>query len=255
MNLKELAKPFPASDIEWRVGRAGVTNGKVWAMVLAYINARAVMDRLDEVCEPQNWKDRYWSQDKANMCGLSIKVGEEWVEKIDGAEATDIEPVKGGISGAFKRAAVKWRIGRYLYDLEEGFARIVEKGTPGAHYAKVKGQDGKDVHYYWLPPELPDWALPEASEGPKDSAPKAKPASKPSPVQSNDPGEFKIPFGKFEGMLIKNIDMSYVKNDYDYLANRKNLSGNGLKYFNALETFLKEKGEFDMPLSSQEIPY
>lgn len=103
----------------------------------------------------------------------------------------------------------------------------------------------------------------DASTSSRGAKPASKPAAKPSfpdqtpstAAQSNSPGDFKIPFGKFEGMLIKNIDMSYVKNDYDYLANRKNLSGNGLKYFNALEAFLKEKGEFDMPLSSQEIPF
>lgn len=157
MNFKDLRKPLPAKDIDWRIGRSGVSDGRVWATVLAYLNARSVMDLLDEVCGPGNWKDRYWREGNAVMCGLSIKVGDEWVEKVDAAEETDIEAVKGGVSGAFKRAAVKWGIGRYLYDLTEGRPRIVDKGTDGAKYAKTK----EGQIFYWLPPQLPDWALPE----------------------------------------------------------------------------------------------
>lgn len=41
----------------------------------------------------------------------------EWLEKTDGAENTDYEPVKGGLSDAMKRAASQWGIGRYLYKL------------------------------------------------------------------------------------------------------------------------------------------
>jgi hypothetical protein len=157
MNLKELAKPFPEKDIEWRLARCGEANGKIWGMCLAYMNARAVMDRLDDVVGPEKWRDRYWREDKAVMCGISIKVGDEWIEKIDGAEETDIEAVKGGLSGAMKRAAVKWGIGRYLYNLEEGFAQILDKRQPGCHQGKTK--EGKT--FFWLPPKLPDWALPE----------------------------------------------------------------------------------------------
>lgn len=41
----------------------------------------------------------------------------EWVTKADGAGDSDVEAEKGAISDALKRAAVKWGIGRYLYDL------------------------------------------------------------------------------------------------------------------------------------------
>lgn len=53
----------------------------------------------------------------SQLCELSIYFEErhEWVSKVDGAENTDIETVKGGISDSFKRAAVQWGIGRYLY--------------------------------------------------------------------------------------------------------------------------------------------
>lgn len=155
-NLKDLGKPFPEKDIEWRVGRSGKGNNGPWATCLAYLNARAVMDRLDEVVGPGAWRDRYWKEGNAVMCALAVKVGDEWVEKIDGSEETDIEAVKGGLSGAFKRAAVKWGIGRYLYQLEEEYAKIVPKGTAGAFYGTTKEKEA----FYWLPPQLPAWAKP-----------------------------------------------------------------------------------------------
>jgi hypothetical protein len=38
-----------------------------------------------------------------------------WISRCDGADDTNIEGAKGGLSDAFKRAAVKFGIGRYLY--------------------------------------------------------------------------------------------------------------------------------------------
>lgn len=46
-------------------------------------------------------------------CGISIKIDGEWITKWDAAENTQVEAVKGGRSGAMKRAAVQWGIGRY----------------------------------------------------------------------------------------------------------------------------------------------
>jgi hypothetical protein len=157
--LKELKEPFKACDIEWRVSRSGVKNGKPWAMVLAYINNRAVMDRLDDVCEPWNWQNEYKPLPSGGMiCGVSIKVGDEWINKWDGSDNTKVEATKGGLSGSMKRAVVQWGIGRYLYNLTETSAIIVENGE---YSSKVKDkQYGQDVWFNWNPPQLPPWALP-----------------------------------------------------------------------------------------------
>lgn len=112
----KLAAEFPREAISWRAQT--VTKDGDKALALAYIDARDVMVRLDEVCGPQNWQDRYEFSDKRTICYLSIRVGDEWITKADGAGDTDVEAEKGAISDAFKRAAVKWGIGRYLYDLD-----------------------------------------------------------------------------------------------------------------------------------------
>ena len=162
--LKRLATPFDPKEIDWRIGQAGSRDNKPWAKVLAYIDARAVMDRLDDVVGPGNWKDRYWREGAGVMCGLAIRINGEWVEKVDGSDETDIEAFKGGISKAMVRTAVKWGIGRYLYNLGDGWAQIVTQGTPGARWqgAKTDGKPNQNYPaFHWLPPELPKWAVPE----------------------------------------------------------------------------------------------
>ena len=159
MDLMQLRAPFDPSHIEWRIGRAGEKNGKPWASVLAYLTSRAVMDRLDEVCGPENWKNEYDTGPGGGViCGLSIKVDGEWVTKWDGAENTDLEGVKGGLSGAMKRAAVQWGIGRYLYDLPDGWANIHD----GGKRYQPKDNSGKNrwQAFKWDPPALPAWAIP-----------------------------------------------------------------------------------------------
>lgn len=51
MDLNKFDAPFNPEDIEWRIQQSGKTrDGKVWAMVLAYVTNRAIMKRLDDVC-------------------------------------------------------------------------------------------------------------------------------------------------------------------------------------------------------------
>lgn len=168
-DLAKLSEPFPPSDIEWRIGRSGMKNGKVWATCLAYLTSRAIMQRLDEVCGPENWRNEKptpWDTGTPGViAGISIRVDGEWVTKWDGADQPATEPVKGGFSNAMKRAAVLWGIGRYLYDLPEGYAEISEQGR---HYqpSKKDKKNGNELvpAFKWNAPNLPKWALPAPPE-------------------------------------------------------------------------------------------
>jgi hypothetical protein len=140
MNLKELHAPFPATEIEWRVG--STTKDKTRGLALAYLTARHVMERLDEVCGPENWQDRYEFHGSRTVCYLSIKIGDQWVTKADGAGDSDVEAEKGAISDALKRAAVKWGIGRYLYSLASPWVELEAHGNSvkikASEYAKLE---------------------------------------------------------------------------------------------------------------------
>lgn len=127
MKLNDLKTPFDPGEVEFR---AGATNqDKTKALALAFITSRAVMDRLDEVCGPENWQDVYMAgPDGGVLCGISVKVGDVWITKFDGADNSDVEAVKGGLSDAFKRAGVKWGIGRYLYNLPAVWVTAKERG-------------------------------------------------------------------------------------------------------------------------------
>jgi len=168
IDLAKLAEPFPLEDIEWRVSRAGRGHNGVFCLVLAYITARAIQKRLDDVCGPGNWRNEQPHilavNDKAAFAGgISIRIG-EWVTKWDVAEPTNIEPAKGGFSGAMKRAGSQWGIGRYLYHLDETFAEVSEtQPNRQWEYAKLPEKHGGGV-YYWKAPSLPAWALPKEPE-------------------------------------------------------------------------------------------
>lgn len=132
----KLAAKFPADQIKYRQGGGG--------QKLPYITARRVMNRLDEVVGPANWWDDYQPIEDAVICRLTIQLPDgQFLTKCDVGgnsktqDASDVE--KSGFSDAFKRAAVKFGVGRYLYG--EGVPQFVRDilGT-------TNGSNGNGVH-------------------------------------------------------------------------------------------------------------
>lgn len=166
--LEALKKPFRPEDIEWKAQSASKKSGQLKILVVPYLDARAIQDRLDEAC------GLYWSTQFTQIevptgkgpkqgfsCTLSIKVDNEWVSKADGAEVSDIETIKGGHSNAFKRAAAQWGIGRYLYDLPTYWVPVQKNGQNNVYgNFKVNGNQ-EQITGYFNPPTLPKTALPE----------------------------------------------------------------------------------------------
>ena len=107
-----LAAPFGADEVRTR-NQSGRD--------LQYITARTAMNRLDEAVGPSNWWDRYTPLgDSAVVCELSVRMPDGSVLTRSDAggfskthDPSDVE--KSGLSDAFKRAAVKFGVGRYLY--------------------------------------------------------------------------------------------------------------------------------------------
>lgn len=122
--LSRLIEPFTDDEIEWRVQttiKEGTPDQK--SLYLPYVTNRAIQNRLDEVFGVGGWCNEYKQAGDGWLCGITARFKDEKGEiytltKWDGASSTHIEPLKGGLSDAMKRAAVQWGIGRYLYDLE-----------------------------------------------------------------------------------------------------------------------------------------
>lgn len=163
--LVQLRQPIPYQDLEWRVLRAGVkSSGGVWALLTPYVTARVVMERLDHVVGPDRWQTSRPEQWQGGaIIGIGIKVGEEWVWKWDGSEAPtekgDDGPqmaLKGSLSGALKRAAVAWGIGRELYAVGDVWATVTDQGANRARFKDKKS--GNFIDYHWSPPTAQEWA-------------------------------------------------------------------------------------------------
>lgn len=111
MNLEDLKKEIP---FKWRVQ----SSNQYGASCVAYIDARDVQDLLDEVCGAAFWQCKY-SEHKGNLfCSIGIDVDKDgtcWTWKEDCGTESNVEKQKGEASDAFKRAAVMFGVGRFLY--------------------------------------------------------------------------------------------------------------------------------------------
>mgnify|MGYP002510220456 CR=1 FL=1 len=144
----ELAMPFAPEDLEWRLQR--VIEAKELGIAVPYVTNRAIMSRLDDVVGAENWYNEFkpWhgaSGKEAQLCGISIRYRDGFITKWDGAENSDIEPVKGGLSDSMKRAAVQWGIGRVLYNMDVVFVEVEKRGK--TWYMKKDQQERLDYAY------------------------------------------------------------------------------------------------------------
>ncbi len=113
MNIDDLKKEIAC---KWKVQT--ISKYKPQATCVAYIDARDAENMLDNVCGPENWQDAYREIKGQMFCGISIKCNDEWITKWDTGTSGNFEKEKSLSSDAFKRAAVKWGIGRFLYDTD-----------------------------------------------------------------------------------------------------------------------------------------
>lgn len=137
-----LAAPFPPERVHWRIGRKNKDGSR--ATLLAYLDARDVMDRLDEVLGIEGWQSSFKeTQSGRVICELRAFIDGTWITKSDGAGSSAIEGDKGGISDALKRAAVSFGIGRYLYSLDTPWVELdkgkIPKSFDGTRYLPKVG--------------------------------------------------------------------------------------------------------------------
>lgn len=125
-----LSAPFPNGDIEWRL--SVTVKDKEKGLAVPYVTNRAIQNRLDDTVGVDGWHNEFlpWKNGNAQLCGISIYFQQlnKWLCKWDGADDSDIESVKGGLSDSMKRAAVEWGIGRYLYGMTQVWVRVEQRG-------------------------------------------------------------------------------------------------------------------------------
>ena len=145
---RRLAAPFPAHFVAWKP--QAITRDKKRALMVAYVDARTVMDRLDAVV-PNDWSfeiDVIHSSQTPTVKGRLTILGvtrEDIGEAGEGEAAT----LKAAASDALKRCAVHFGIARYLYDLPLSWMDWDDARRAPA-----------------VTPELPEWARPEPERTP-----------------------------------------------------------------------------------------
>lgn len=161
-----LAAPFEPTEVK-RLDKA--KGGKA----IHYVTARTVMNRLDQVLGPENWWDAYQpSGESSVLCMLTVRLPDgQVVSKCDAGGAAGMSDEgdndKSAHSDAFKRAASKFGVGRYLY----------KDGVPQYVRDYLHGETNKV--------ETPTPALPS----------RPAPAALPSPAPASEPLPTPLPPG------------------------------------------------------------
>jgi hypothetical protein len=235
-----LAAPFEPKDVKFKPQMVKGTR----CLAMAYIDARLIQDRLDDVLGAENWEDAFkLLPDGSVMCRLRLKLGDRWITKTDVGSPSEQpdsgDRLKAAVSDALKRAAVKFGIGRYLYRLPAAWVdydpvkkQIVQPPQlPSFAIPKSKGQtqQAKPSGFVATPqmakvetPPVPAQAArteaPQAPKGetPKLEAPKATPPKVESPkAEQHKPEAPKVEAPKGTGLPINGQELHRRLRDYD----------------------------------------
>ena len=133
---KELKKEIP---FKWRV--QSFSKFKEQATCVAYIDSRDVQDVLDANC---SWSDRYYEQGGLLFCEITIYADGREYKRTDTGSESNVDKQKGHSSDAFKRAAVKFGVGRFLYNQPIHRVSADAKKT-SSNYPNVIDANGKKV--------------------------------------------------------------------------------------------------------------
>lgn len=161
--LDKLTEPFDPDLIYWKP--QAINKAKTSAVAAAYADPRAYSDRLNEVVGPDKWSTHYAVTTIGPIAGPDPK---DWKNKfiykgkvmvvatlvIEGvgqnagtgeSDAVDENAITSAEAQAFKRAATRFGLGRYLYDLPKNQWVAYDDTT----------------RRITEPPSLPDWAIPK----------------------------------------------------------------------------------------------
>lgn len=111
MELEKLKEEIPC---KWRVQRINKHNKT--CVLVPYIDSRDAQEKFDEVCGMGHWQSKHHEVKGNVYCEIGVQVSDgNWIWKSDVGSESQIEKEKGEASDSFKRAAVMWGVGRFLY--------------------------------------------------------------------------------------------------------------------------------------------
>jgi hypothetical protein len=198
-----LAAPFDPREVRWKP--QAVSGNR--ALAIAYVDARVIQDRLDDVLGVTGWQDEYECMaDGSVVCRLRLRLGDEWITKMDvggqSEQPDEGDRRKAAFSDALKRAAVKFGVGRYLYRLPSQWV----------DYDPKKKQ-------FVQTPTLPPSALPRRVRkpipqlpAPREEKPAAPAAVKPAPAR---PAARSRPAGGAPAMPANGLELQRRLGNYD----------------------------------------
>lgn len=161
-----LAAHFPPEVVKTRPGSGG--------QQLSYVDARDVMDRLDEVAGPHNWWTAYAVLDlptcavECRLTVLGITRADVGYPNTSPDKSKSHELLKESYSDALRRVAAQFGIARYLY--AGGPARVHQQAQqqqrpqpqqaarPATSAPPPSPTNGTARPAAAAPPPMPDWA-------------------------------------------------------------------------------------------------
>ena len=176
IDLSGLSAEF---EFKWRV--QSYSKFKKQAICVPYCDARQVADVLDRVCGIDGWQCKYEDIGGNTYCHIGINIGGEWVWKSDCGKESSIEKEKGEASDAFKRAGVKWGIGRFLYSMRTYTLITNKKKEQGDLPSHLHCLDDKGIR-------LDDWTITAYINNKRGSS-QSSPAANPNSTGDEKTGE------------------------------------------------------------------
>jgi hypothetical protein len=221
-----LSAPFDPREVKFK---PAVVSGNR-ALALAYIDARVIQDRLDEVVGVLGWQDEYEClPDGSVVCKLRLRLGEEWITKMDvggpSEQPDEGDRRKAAFSDALKRAAVKFGIGRYLYRLPNQW---VDYDPQKRQFAKT--------------PTLPAKTLPQNQRQEQVAAKNGSTKTKAEPPK----GPATVPMKSTSGLPANGVELQKRLYVYDAQLAKQGLCAEGMLVKHVVEAGKKAGYESDL---------
>lgn len=138
--LCNLSKEIP---YKWRIQSFSKFNPE--ASVVAYVDARDVQDLLDEYCT-YGWTRKHYTVGSNVYCTIGVIMPDgSIIERSDCGVESNVDKEKGEASDSFKRAAVNFKVGRFLYGLKIHKITTNEK-KEGSNYPYPVDENKKRIY-------------------------------------------------------------------------------------------------------------